>query len=58
MVQKSLKKFTEYFLKLSISKNRMAFNIAPFNVLVVYASIKFMEKYVIFFTSGVLARIK
>ena len=36
----------------------MAFNIAPFNVLVVYASIKFMEKYVIFFTSGVLARIK
>lgn len=32
----------------------MAFNIAPFNVVVVYASIKFMEKYVIFFTSGVL----
>lgn len=36
----------------------MAFNIAPFNVVVVYASIKFMEKYVIFFTSGVLGRIK
>ena len=36
----------------------MAFNIAPVNVLVVYASIKFMEKYVIFFTSRVLARVK